>query len=94
MSVSIERVADGGTAIPNPGTTPARSLIISGESTVVDQFIKITDGVDGVVLVVSSEPVNGDFYLKVSNLEAKTYNFVASTRGNTHHSPPWVVTVT
>ncbi|ROM55196.1 hypothetical protein BK648_06810 [Pseudomonas poae] len=94
MSVSIIRVADGGTAIPNPGTTPARSLRIVGESTVADQYIKITDGVGGPVLVISKEPVNGSFSLDVSNLKAMTYHFVASTRGDTHHSAPWVVTVT
>lgn len=94
MSVSIQRVSTGGTPIPNPGTTPARSLKITGHSTDAGHFIMITDGIDGEVLVVSTEPVDGDFSLDVSNLEAKTYNFVASTRGGTDHSRPWVVTVT
>lgn len=94
MSVSISRVSHGGAAITNPGTTPERSLTISGKSTVPDQYIMITDGRGGEFLVVSEKPVNGNFSLEVSNLQAKTYNFVASTRGSTDHSDPWVVTVT
>lgn len=94
MPNTIDRVAtEGGTAIPNHGSTEHEKLKVSGDSNEA-QFIRIVETITGDSLGVSTGPIDGHFSIDINVVRGRAYKIVADNRGGGAPSNEWNFRVT